>query len=93
MNLIIERDGQVRGIYGEAIDLAALGQAQITRASHVEPDIQGRWLADLSPVGGPVLGPFDRRSDALNAEVAWLDDNWLGGHHSPSRSKANMSST
>jgi hypothetical protein len=77
MKLIIGTDGQVRGIYDEAIDLAALGQARVTRASHVEPDDQGRWLADLSPVGGPVLGPFDRRSEALAAEVAWLEANWL----------------
>jgi hypothetical protein len=77
MNLIIEKDGKVRGIYGEAIDLATLGTPRINRASHVEPDEQGRWLADLSPVGGPVLGPFDKRSDALEAEVAWLEQNWL----------------
>jgi hypothetical protein len=79
MNLIIERDGNVRGIYGEALDLAALGTPQITKASHVEPDEKGRWLADLSPVGGPVLGPFDMRSEALAAEVAWLEEHWLVG--------------
>ena len=26
----------------------------------------------LSPVAGPRLGPFDLRSQALGAEVAWL---------------------
>ncbi|HEU5118852.1 MAG TPA: hypothetical protein VFT74_19825 [Isosphaeraceae bacterium] len=77
MNLIIEMGGQVRGIYGEAFDLAILGQPKITRASHVEPDDIGRWLADLSPVGGPMLGPFDLRSEALEAEVRWLEANWL----------------
>ena len=77
MTLIFEADGSVRGIYGEEIALDTLGPARITRASHVEPDDQGRWLADLSPVGGPVLGPFDRRSEALGAEVAWLEANWL----------------
>jgi hypothetical protein len=78
MNLIIERDGSVRGIYGEEIALDALGTPQITRASHVEPDDSGRWLADMSPVGGPAaLGPFDRRSEALEAEVAWLEEHWL----------------
>jgi hypothetical protein len=77
VNLIIEPDGQVRGIYGEEIDLAALGTPKISRASHVEPDAHGRWLADLSPVGGPVLGPFDRRSEALAAEVGWLEEKWL----------------
>ncbi len=77
MQLVIERDGRVRGIYGEEIDLTALGPLDIERASHVEPDSQGQWIADLSPVGGPVLGPFDRRSEALEAEVYWLEENWL----------------
>ncbi len=30
------------------------------------------WWADLSPSKGPVLGPFDTRQAALDAEVAWL---------------------
>jgi hypothetical protein len=77
VNLIIERNGHVRGIYGEALNLAALGTPQISRASHVEPDDSGRWLADLSPVGGPVLGPFSKRSEALEAEVKWLESFWL----------------
>jgi len=77
MTLIVEADGRLRGIYGEEIALDALGAPRITRASHVEPDAQGRWLADLAPVGGPVLGPFERRSEALDAEVEWLEANWL----------------
>ena len=77
MNLIIEPGGSVRGIYGEALDLAALGTLKIARASHVEPGSDGRWFADLSPVGGPVLGPFVKRSEALDAEVSWLEENWL----------------
>ena len=77
MNLVIEKGGSVRGIYGEEIALDALGPVKIERASHVEPDSQGRWLADLSPVGGPVLGPYERRSEALAAVVAWLHENWL----------------
>ena len=77
MDLVIEPAGQVRAIYGEAIELSALGQPSITRASHVEPGPDGRWSADLQPVGGPVLGPFDRRSAALEAEHAWLVAHWL----------------
>ena len=61
----------------EAIILSALGRVQIKRGSHVEPDEDGRWFADLAVVHGPRLGPFDRRSDALKAEVAWLCENWL----------------
>ncbi len=56
---------QVRCLYSETIELAALGTLTIQRASHVEPDTNGRWFADLSPSNGPLLGPFERRSDAL----------------------------
>ncbi|MHB8866446.1 MAG: hypothetical protein ACYC6N_29010 [Pirellulaceae bacterium] len=43
----------------------------------MEPDPPGRWHADLSPVGGPVLGPFRWRADALQAECCWLNEHWL----------------
>ena len=78
MQLVIEPGGVVRCIYSEEIDLAALGSPAISRASHVEPDQQGRWWADMSPVGGGVLGPFLNRSAALAAEDTWLETNWLG---------------
>jgi hypothetical protein len=77
MELIIEVSGQGRCIYDELFDLGVLGPLSIRRASHVEPDDQGRWIADLSPVDGPQLGPFEHRSAALTAEVAWLQLNWL----------------
>ena len=59
------------------MDLAELGTLAIARGSHVEPNCQGQWLSDLSPVAGPVLGPFATRSAALAAEVAWLAEHWL----------------
>ena len=78
MELIISLGGVVRTIYGESIDLAALGPLSIRRASHVEPLEDGRWLADLTPIDGQtILGPFVRRSEALAAEVQWLDAHWL----------------
>jgi hypothetical protein len=77
MRLLVDAGGTVRAVYGEAIDLAALGDPTIRRASHVEPDEIGRWWGDLGPVGGPRLGPFDRRSEALAAELAWLENHWL----------------
>ena len=77
MQLVVSRDGTVRCLYDEIIDLAALGPLAISRGSHVEPTSDGRWLADLSPVAGPILGPFDLRSDALAAERNWLERNWL----------------
>ncbi len=72
MELHIAPDGTVRCLYGEELDLSALGIVQIARASHVEPDELGGWQVDLSPVGGPALGPFDLRSQALAAERGWL---------------------
>ena len=69
MQLLISPGGTIRCLYAETIDLAQIGRASISRGSHVEPDQDGRWFADLAPVGGPRLGPFARRSDALNAEV------------------------
>ena len=77
MQLLVTPGGAVRCIYGEEIDLAQLGRLAIARASHVEPDEQGRWVADLTPVDGPRLGPFARRSDALAQEMSWLEAHWL----------------
>jgi hypothetical protein len=77
MDLIIAPGGLVRAIYAEAIPLEVLGRVRIERASHVEPDDEGLWFADLGPVGGPVLGPFALRGDALAAEVTWLERHWL----------------
>ncbi len=81
MQIIVMPGGAVRALYSEAIDLAALGSPTISRASHVEPDQHGRWSADLSPVNGPILRDFATRSEALAAEQAWLEENWLGARH------------
>jgi len=72
MELVVAVDGDVKCIYDEAMELRALGKLQITRASHVEPDVDGNWWADMGPSGGPVLGPFGSRSEALQAEKRWL---------------------
>lgn len=77
MELIITPVGDVRCLYDESLNLNALGTFDIRRGSHIEPDSTGQWFADLSPVGGPRLGPFPRRSDALCAEAAWLREHWL----------------
>ena len=77
MQLVIEPGGAVRCIYTEDIELTALGSPVIVRASHVEPDRHGFWWADMSPILGPKLGPFPHRSEALAAEVEWLENNFL----------------
>lgn len=72
MELVVDAGGVARCIYDEALDLRELGKLQITRASHVEPDMDGFWWADMGPSGGAVLGPFKSRSEALGAEREWL---------------------
>jgi hypothetical protein len=77
MQMVIEPSGCVRCLYTETIPLEVLGQLAISRGSHVEPTADGQWQADLAPVSGPILGPFPTRSQALAAEVAWLEQHWL----------------
>ena len=77
MDIVIGPDGNARCVYAEAIPLSILGKVEIKRASSVEPNSVGQWMADLSPVRGPCLGPFKNRSDALVAETDWLRKNWL----------------
>jgi hypothetical protein len=74
--IMIAPDGTVRVIYSDALApaLNALGSVTIARASHVEPDAAGQWVADMAPVGGPKLAPCALRSEALAAEVAYLID-------------------
>jgi hypothetical protein len=74
MELDVGVDGMARCIYDEALDLREIGKLQITRASHVEPDRDGYWWADMGPSVGPVLAPFTSRSEALAAEREWLLD-------------------
>jgi hypothetical protein len=71
----IQADGTVEFVYTDALQpLVASGAATVRRVSHVEPDGQGGWTADMSPVGGPVLGPFVLREAALQIERMWLKD-------------------
>jgi hypothetical protein len=72
MESVVDAGGSVRCIYGEAPDPREIGKLQATRASHVEPDAQGYWWADLRPSGGPVLGPFRSRLEVLEKEREWL---------------------
>lgn len=65
--------GKVTAIYSDAhADLIARASSvQVRRASAVEPAPQGGWTATMND--GTVLGPFRLRSEALAAEVQYLD--------------------
>lgn len=77
MKLYVRPDGSAQCMYDDAepIALKELGGIDIKRASNVEPAPldKGKWIADLAPIGGPTLGPFDTRREALAAEIAWVD--------------------
>lgn len=84
VDIVVAPDGEVRAIYSDAIGVAALaarlgGEADVRRATDVEPapGMPGKWTADLGRSGGPVLGPFDTRQEALDAEIIWLRENFL----------------
>lgn len=81
--IIIGQDGRIRAVYDDAVDLRALGDADIRRASHVEP-VGIHWQVDLTPVGGPILRsdprtgqPIRLRSRALEIELDWLREQRL----------------
>jgi len=80
MQMLFAANGETRLIYDDDLAEIAreLGSVEITRASHVEPTTEGLWNADMSPVGGGILGPFQTRAQALQAER-----NWLLAHNTP----------
>jgi len=80
----VAADGTLVAIYSDAIPVVALSDAlgapaRIERASDVVWDGTG-WVADMAKSGGPKLPPRTRRSDAIAAEVVWLEAHrGLGG--------------
>lgn len=73
MNVLIANDGTLQFVWSDELAaLRDLGTAHTRRASHVEPTADSKWTADMGPMGGPVLGPFDLHQQAIQAERAWL---------------------
>ena len=83
--IFVGADGLLKFVYhDELAELLSLGRHSVIRASNVEPwqstnymvspkAITTVWMADMSPSGGDLLGPFPRRQDAIKAEVEWLN--------------------
>jgi hypothetical protein len=67
-------DGNAEFICASPLEsLLSEGTASVRRVSHVEWDYtQQGWTADMSPVGGTVLGAFKTRNEALKAEHNYL---------------------
>ena len=72
--LNIDSNGVIQFVYDDELKpLIEAGEAEIRRASHVEPTNRGKWIADLSPVGGTRIGPCATRDEAIASEVAQLN--------------------
>lgn len=75
---IVVKDGEIRFIHNDGFAIFMdQGIAKTKRASHVEPDDDNLWWADLSPIKGPKLGPFKFRQEALDAEIFWINENHI----------------
>jgi hypothetical protein len=71
----IKVDGTIRFIYDDELEaLKHAGPSNTRRAIFVEPDSNGLWVADLSPINGPVFGPFRLRKTALDAERDYIEE-------------------
>ena len=74
----VDLTGKISFVYCDELrPLLQQGRAEIRRASTVEPTPDGRWQADLAPVGGPRLPICETRQEALQNEVQWLEQNIL----------------
>ena len=77
--LVAVYDDDLMSLFGDC-------EMKIKRASHVEPiTVDGvvKWQADMGPVGGPILSPFNTRQEALDAEKEWLKANILDKNVDP----------
>ena len=76
MTCVITESGKLVFVWDDKLAcLRELGPTSIKRASMVEPTGDGRWIADMAPSCGPILGPFSLREEALAAEREWLAKN------------------
>lgn len=73
MSITVTPDGNLKFIWDDRLDeLKHAGEFHRRRASYVE-SAGTQWTADMSPVGGPLLGPFELHKYAISAETAWLE--------------------
>ena len=68
-------------VMGDDVSLMnSIGNLTTRRASHVEPYGSEGWIADMGPVGGPILGPVKLRRDALALERGYMVEHFgIGG--------------
>jgi hypothetical protein len=72
MTLTFDQDGTGHCLYGEMIDLQALGRLECRRASHIEFDAESQQWQVLSPDCKNILFSSPRRLDCQAWEQAHL---------------------
>ena len=73
LSISINDEGTLEFIYSDdLIGLFSEGKPTITRASSVEPNEEGKWIAHMAT--GEKLGPFTTRQEALSEEVKFLKE-------------------
>ena len=81
LRVVIDHSGGYQFVYDDRLAPLVRPSSVTARASNVEPHEDGGWIADMKPVGGPVLfaadgRPFRLRAEALQAERDWLSKTW-----------------
>jgi hypothetical protein len=73
LTIYIGADGTVQHVYDDALAELLVDDGEVTthRASHVEPHPRGGWIADMRPVGGPILGADGAIVGDLNGDDAY----------------------
>ncbi len=78
IQIVIEPNGSIKFVYSDSMsELLQQGEFSIKRASNVEPEYDGTWSADLSPINRPKLKGFALRQNALDAEVLYINNVYL----------------
>ena len=71
--------GYVECLYTDKINLRNIGSLDVRRASNVEFDNNKQgWMVDIE-LDGAILGPFESREVAIQAEVEYIENNILTG--------------
>lgn len=71
MRILINRDGTLKMIYTDSVDVRDMGDSEITRVGRVEPTEECMWRVD---VRGEEVGRYSLREEALRAEVARVEE-------------------
>jgi hypothetical protein len=75
----VDKEGKTKFLYSEEYtELMDEAICEIKRASNVEPCPDNCWKAYMLE-DGVILGPFKKRSEALEAEVKYLENKMKEG--------------